>query len=248
MEPIEVGKLDELLDRATNLMNRVEDTYLVAKDILMGTQIGDWIADLKASGTASATYGDSSRMNVLIANEDAANNSDVAKYLVQWAVANNKFGTYCGAACGAVSGVTWDSLTTPNTVMGNAAAFTALCGNSVAIYEVLKVKACKQAIWANLAICDTIIRSSDTASSALEKLCSNVEFRIEEASQGKWFVHRVNSNNRPPLSVKITYAPNGEKDELTVQGNGRALYIKRFATSLQSVGVVSMNACAVDFS
>lgn len=248
MDTVVYDRIEDVLGRIESLYGRVEDTYLVAKDILLGTQISDWIADLKASGTASATYSDASRMNVLIANEDAANNSDVAKYLVQWAVANNKFGTYCGGACGTVSGVTWDSLTTPNAVAANATAFTALCGNSVAIYEVLKVKVCKQAIWANLTICDTIIRGSNTAMSALEKLCSNITFRVDKASQGKWFVHRVNSYNDPPLSVKITYAPGGEKDQLVVHGNGTALYIKRFATSLQSVGVTSMDACAVDFS
>lgn len=248
MDTVVYDRIEDVLGRIESLFGRVEDTYLVAKDILMGTQIGDWIADLKASGTASATYGDEERMNTLIANEDAANNSDVAKYLVQWAVANNKFGTYCGGACGAVSGVTWDSLTTPNAVAANATAFTALCGNSVAIYEVFKVKVCKQAIWANLTICDTIIRGSDAAMSALEKLCSNLSFRHDKVSQGKWFVHRVNSYNDPPLSVKITYAPNGENDEVSVPGNGNAVYIKRFATSLQSVGVTSMNACAVDFS
>lgn len=248
MDTVVYDRIEDVLGRIESLYGRVEDTYLVAKDILMGTQIGDWIADLKASGTASATYGDEERMNTLIANEDAANNSDVAKYLVQWAVANNKFGTYCGGACGAVSGVTWDSLTTPNAVTANAAAFTALCGNSVAIYEVLKVKVCKQAIWANLTICDTIIRGSDTAMSALEKLCSNITFKSKEASHGKWFVSRVNSYNDPPLSVKVTYAPNGAADELDVQGKGKALYIRRFVTSLQSVGVTSMDACAVDFS
>lgn len=170
MDKVVYDRIDDVLNRVESLFGRVEDTYLVAKDILLGTQISDWIADLKASGTASATYGDASRMNVLIANSDAANNSDVAKYLVQWAVANNKFGTYCGAACGAVSGVAWDSLTTPNAVMGNATAFTALCRNSVSFKTAMQNDDCRNSIWNNSTVTENPIRSSSVAINVLNNL------------------------------------------------------------------------------
>lgn len=170
MDTVVYDRIEDVLGRIESLYGRVEDTYLVAKDILLGTQISDWIADLKASGTASATYSDASRMNVLIANEDAANNSDVAKYLVQWAVANNKYGTYCGAACGAVSGVTWDSLTTPNAVMSNATAFTALCGNSVALNEAMLSDDCKASIWNNALVTENPLRNSSIALNVLNSL------------------------------------------------------------------------------
>lgn len=160
MDTVVYDRIEDVLGRIESLYGRVEDTYLVAKDILLGTQISDWIADLKASGTVSATYSDASRMNVLIANEDAANNQDVAKYLVQWAVANNKFGTYCGAACGPVSGVTWDSLTTPNAVMGNATAFTALWENVVVYTEIMNNFNCKRAIWECSTVTEPIISGS----------------------------------------------------------------------------------------
>lgn len=163
MEPIEVGKLDELLDRATSLMNRVEDTYLVAKDILMGTNIADWVADLEASGTGSATYADSDRMNALIGNTDACRNVNVAQYLLDWAVAQNKASTYFSSALGDVSGVTWESLTSVNAIMANSTAFTAIAGDSL-VYEVTaKNVPCRQAIFSNADTTEDIIKASNTA-------------------------------------------------------------------------------------
>lgn len=163
MEPIEVGKLDELLERATSLMNRVEDTYLVAKDILLGTNISDWVADLEASGTSSATYGDSDRMNALIENTDACRNANVAQYLLAWAVLQNKANTYFGSALGDSSGVTWESLTSVNAIMANSAAFTAIAGDSL-VYEVTaKNVPCRQAIFSNSDTTEDIIKASDTA-------------------------------------------------------------------------------------
>lgn len=163
MEPIEVSKLDELLERATSLMNRVEDTYLVAKDILMGTNIADWVADLAASGTGSATYADSERMNALIENTDACRNVNVAQYLLDWAVAQNKANTYFGSALGDSSGVTWESLTSVNAIMANSAAFTAIAGDSL-VYEVTANNVpCRRAIFSNSDITEDIIKASDTA-------------------------------------------------------------------------------------
>lgn len=244
-------RIDDVLNRVESLFGRVEDTYLVAKDILLGTQISDWIADLKASGTASATYSDATRMNALIANEDAANNSDVAKYLVQWAVANNKYGTYCGAACGAVSGVTWDSLTTPNAVMGNATAFTALCGNSTAIYETLNVKSCRQAIWSNLSICDSIIRSNNTSLKAMQSLCKS-SYRIASSNytplSGKYFLYYLQCNNSDTFSAKLIYAPENAEKTIPISGYKNKDIVNRFVTYGESIGVVSIPACALDFS
>ena len=192
MDTVVYDRIEDVLGRIESLYGRVEDTYLVAKDILMGTQISDWIADIKASGTASATYQDASRMNALIANEDAANNQDVAKYLVQWAVANNKFGTYCGAACGAVSGVTWDSLTTPNAVMSNATAFTALWNSSVAYTEIMNNYNTKRAIWDCSAVTEPVISNHPVILAKLQTFSKKTS-QTEGPNDVQFFIFSVGS-------------------------------------------------------
>lgn len=208
MDTVVYDRIEDVLGRIESLYGRVEDTYLVAKDILLGTQISDWIADLKASGTASATYSDASRMNVLIANEDAANNQDVAKYLVQWAVANNKYGTYCGAACGAVSGVTWDSLPTPNAVMGNATAFTALCGNSVATEATVRNSTCKQAMWANITVCEPILTASSEALLAMRNVAGTNK-NVNQSVLEKIFLVDLTANLASSANLSLVYAAGG---------------------------------------
>lgn len=208
MDTVVYDRIEDVLGRIESLYGRVEDTYLVAKDILLGTQISDWIADLKASGTASATYSDATRMNALIANEDAANNVDVAKYLVQWAVANNKYGTYCGAACGAVSGVTWDSLTTPNAVMSNATAFTALCGNSVATEATVRNSTCKQAMWANITVCEPILTASSEALLAMKNVAGTNK-NVNQSVLEKIFLVDLTANLASSANLSLVYAAGG---------------------------------------
>ena len=230
-------RIDDVLNRVESLFGRVEDTYLVAKDILMGTQISDWIADLKASGTASATYSDATRMNALIANEDAANNVDVAKYLVQWAVANNKFGTYCGGACGAVGGVTWDSLTTPNAVAGNAAAFTALCENSVAFKACLNVSDTKTAIVDNATTTESIIRTSNAALSVLNGMKTR---KTSIYSSEVWFLLYAQSEGTG-ANASGTATPNyltGSYGDVSVSYSNRKVEVNRFIQGGTSSGQV----------
>lgn len=231
MDTVVYDRIEDVLGRIESLYGRVEDTYLVAKDILLGTQISDWIADLKASGTASATYSDASRMNALIANEDAANNSDVAKYLVQWAVANNKYGTYCGAACGAVSGVTWDSLTTPNAVMGNATAFTALCGNSVATEATVRNSTCKQAMWANITVCEPILTASSEALLAMRNVAGTNK-TVNQSVLEKIFLVDLTAHSAVSADLSLVYAAGGS-------GQQRVMYGTTFTSNrfLQSLSI-----------
>lgn len=189
-------------------------------------------------------------MGELIASKDVANNKDVAKYLVQWAADNNKFGTYCGSACGAVSNVTWNALTTPSAVTGSVNAFTALCENSIAMTEVLKNKKCKQAIWGNLSICDAIIRKSNNAISILRGIGVNGSFNAEDygVTTGKFFVNYVTVGNRDYFTARITYAPGGEQEDVKEIGYGEKKSILRFATRLEAVDITGMNFNYVDFS
>lgn len=246
MDTVVYDRIEDVLGRIESLYGRVEDTYLVAKDILLGTQISDWIADLKASGTASATYSDATRMNALIANEDAANNSDVAKYLVQWAVANNKYGTYCGAACGAVSGVTWGSLTTPNAVAGNGAAFTALCENSVAFYASMSVQTFRQAVWSNLSVTDTIIRTSSVAMNVLKTIAGDdVSWRQDYDIQG--FIISITIYNSGSYAVSITTEP-GSTVVTKNAGYEREISVNRFASKIDATTINGGYMKFVDFS
>lgn len=184
MEPIEVGKLDELLKRAENLMNRVEDTYLVAKDILMGTNVADWVEDLATSGKQSATYSDADRMNVLIANVDAVNNINVTQYLCDWAAANNKAGVYFGTVLGNVSGVTWDSLTTAAQVCGNAAAFTAIANNNTTISVSLSNSTMRQAMYNAYATTESILAASSVAMNVVRSLATTKNLDDNAATIG----------------------------------------------------------------
>ena len=246
MDTVVYDRIEDVLGRIESLYGRVEDTYLVAKDILLGTQISDWIADLKASGTASATYSDASRMNALIANEDAANNVDVAKYLVQWAVANNKFGTYCGAACGAVSGVTWDSLTTPNAVMSNAAAFTALCGNSVAFKASMQNGSCKSAIYNNANVTEGVIRSSSTGMTVFRGLTQSFSISMSNNSREQnMFVLYVLADVQDTV-VTLGYET-GNHGTVNVPRDGR-VDINRFANSISQTSPMALSVTYVDFS
>lgn len=160
MEPIEVSKLDELLERATSLMNRVEDTYLVAKDILLGTQISDWIADLAASGTSSATYQDASRMNTLIANEDAVNTTSIATLLRDWSIANNKTGIFFGTYLNNPSEVDWSSLTTPSSITANAIALNAIIGNDTAFKYAFDLTAFRNTLYDNSFVTESIMQAN----------------------------------------------------------------------------------------
>lgn len=174
MEPIEVGKLDEILTRLdaqdaqlASIFALSNETNALAKDILQGTQIAEWIEDLQTSGTSSATYADDDRMEVLIGNTNAAQNVAIAQYLLDWAVAHNQTGTYLGACVGDVAGVTWSSLTTPTQVCGNSSAFSAAANNDTAFNAMLGNASCKSAMYDGYATTENVIRSSAVALAAL---------------------------------------------------------------------------------
>lgn len=174
MEPIEVSKLDELMAKHAELKAAVDsfgatldeiqtyanETNVVVKDILSGRQISEWIQDLKTFGTSADTYSNSDRMNTLLADSDAAKNPDVEGYILQWALANNKFGTYLNTAIGTVSGVNWTSLTTPEQVFSNSTAANAVFGSSVAFNNILDTGGCGQAIVDNYTITESLLENN----------------------------------------------------------------------------------------
>lgn len=242
MDKVVYDRIDDVLNRVESLFGRVEDTYLVAKDILLGTQISDWIADLKASGTSSATYQDASRMNALIANNDAANNSDVAKYLVQWAIANNKFGTYCGGACENVSGVSWDSLTTPNAVMGNAAGFTALCENAIASKEIMNNPTCRSAICENAAVTEPVFRMKQHS---FIRDYSQTQTISQPISNVKYYVYQA-TNNGASTAYKFTKKAGGTQT-VNIGSNATAPVEGCFTTGISWTGSSTIHIWYIGF-
>lgn len=142
---IEIDKLDNLLARHAELkvvvdafgqtLNEVQryvnETNIVVKDILEGKQISTWVDDLSASGKNSATYKDASRMNALLGSKDACRNNKVSQHIFDFAVANNKTGTYFGTALDNTGGVSWAALTPPASVCGNTAAFSLVAKDAI---------------------------------------------------------------------------------------------------------------------
>lgn len=120
MDKVVYDRIEDVLSRIESLYGRVEDTYLVAKDILMGTNIADWIADLKDFGKSSVTYADASRMNTLIANEDAAKNADVNQILFDWSLDNSTLGTFLESCIGDTSSASFEAVTTFQTLIDTA--------------------------------------------------------------------------------------------------------------------------------
>lgn len=172
MDTVVYDRIEDVLGRIESLYGRVEDTYLVAKDILLGTQISDWIADLKASGTASATYSDASRMNVLIANEDAVNNTEITKYLCSWAIANNKVGLYFGTFVSEVSDVNWEECTTVQQLYANTTAFNAVANNANSFNALLNNSTMKNSLYTYWQNVENSLANSSVATNKLSSLSS----------------------------------------------------------------------------
>lgn len=145
----DVALFGSMLDDIQNFTN---ETNVVVKDILLGTQIADWIEDLKASGTSSATYNDETRMNTLIANTDAARTTSISQILYDWSVSKNKTGVYFGACVGNVSDVNWNNLTTPSAVTSNLNAFEAVAKDEIAFRVSMDNSVTKTAIRTNWSV------------------------------------------------------------------------------------------------
>lgn len=160
MDTVVYDRIEDVLGRIESLYGRVEDTYLVAKDILLGTQISDWIADLAASGTSSATYQDASRMNTLIANNDAVNTTSIATLLRDWSIANNKTGIFFGTYLNNPSGVDWSSLTTPSSITANAIALNAIVGNDTAFRYAFDLTAFRNTLYDNSLVTESIMQAN----------------------------------------------------------------------------------------
>ena len=165
MGAIERDKLDEILkilnkqdEKLSKVYQFSNETNAVVKDILMGTQTSDWIKDLETNGTGSATYKDASRMETLIALEDACLNLNITSMLCEWAVDNNKAGTYFGTVLGEVSGVNWSNLTSINSLSANSTALTEILTNTTTLDVFMNNAKCKQSLYINYSVSSEILK------------------------------------------------------------------------------------------
>lgn len=126
----------------------VADIKITVEDIYTGNQLSEWIDDLESFGSGSTTYRDAARMNTLITNYEACSNTAIDNHLFNWALVNNKLGTFIGTALNNTS-VSWSSLTTPNSIAANSSAFAAMGRDSRVFGLYFENSTCKQCIWNN---------------------------------------------------------------------------------------------------
>lgn len=165
MGAIERDKLDEILkilnkqdEKLSKLYQFSNETNAVVKDILLGTNVAEWIDDLETNGTSSATYKDASRMETLIATEDACLNLTITELLCSWAVDNSKAGTYFGTIIGDVSGVTWSSLTSIDTVTANSTALSSVLKNATTLDVFMNNTKCRKSLYTNYSVSADILK------------------------------------------------------------------------------------------
>ena len=222
-------RIDELKNTADAILNFASETNIVVKDILQGRQISDWVEDLKTHGTNSDTYKNSERMNALIADRDSCMNPDVESYILKWGIANNKIGIYLNSVIGNVSGVTWSSLTTPNSVFSNSKAVDAVFGSSIAFNNIINTGGCGKAIIDNYSITESRITSNPTSWSIINNrkkseniLNAGIYTEVTRDNIAYYAFHYyVGAAQSASSSVSITVI-NGNSINKSVGSSGRA--------------------------
>lgn len=256
---IEFGGMLENVQAFTN------ETNVVVKDILNGRQLSEWIADLAASGKSSATYADSSRMQALAEDTDACKNVQVTQHIFDWSVINNKVGTYYNSYFGAVSGVTWDKLTTPSLVYANSNAFKKIANDSDVFKTAMSNSAARVAMFNNYGTTESIINSSSVAMSYLNsvrKFVTIYDYWNDDYKPitGKLFILSASNgyNSFDRLTVSITNPKNSVSEIDLGEYRGYAgdsdFYfkdVKKFASKVSagpSNTTNTVNVRYVDFS
>lgn len=227
------AEFDDVLAAINNVQLRVDDIYF-------GNQISEWIEDLNSSGKNSLTYQDSVKMNTLISNTAACNDSRVAIYLLEWAIDNNKVGIFYGSSVGDAGEITWDSLATLDSVMSNNAAFTEIANNYTAITASLNLKDGRDSIISNYSVTENIIRASDTSLSSLKTIKKSGSISSGTVEK-PMFLLSASSSNLAGISI---YTKSGGK----IYGTQIYNNLNRFITKIESVQNKSMSYEYVDFS
>lgn len=153
----------------TDVITAISNVQLRVDDIYLGSQVSDWVTDLETFGTSSVTYGDPTRMNVIVANSSACKNNDISSIILDWAIANNKAGTYFGSIFENDASVAWNTLSTIANVMGNNAAFSKIANDSFAFEKSMNNSSCRNAIYNAKSVTESIINNSSVAKTELGK-------------------------------------------------------------------------------
>ena len=219
-------------------LNTLSSTIKVTvDDILNGTQLAEWIADLEAAGKSSTTYNDANRMNKLITNDVACRNTNINQHLFDWSASNNKVGTFYNTGIGAVSGVNWSSLSSISSVTNNTNAFRAVANDSVLFEVLFNNTTAKETLWTNSSVTESVLQNSTTALNVLNKhktmLTWMPSFNTVSES-GAWFLLSIDNEvywNPIDITLKNGGAlENFGKDEATSSVN--RINVNRFVTSV----------------
>ena len=191
--------IEALQKTQASSLSKINDTYLICKDILTGQQVSDWVADLKAYGTSSETYANSSRMTTLVNSSDAVGDSGVTKTILGWSLDNAMVGTYFGTLTGDTT-VSWSSLTTADELVSSEDAFAAMCSNDDAWSRLRDTNALKTAT-ANIfsTTLASYVKNSAAvkerldkeSTSELTKTGASVTYSFKEKH---WYVYDVNAS------------------------------------------------------
>lgn len=120
-----IVRLDGIKGQIDEVYTFVNETNIVVKDILNGSKIQEWIADLAASGKESGTYKDSSRMNTLLGNSDACKNATINQHLFDYSYDNSMIGKFFGS----VFNKDWNSITTFTQALQNSTIMSLVMNN-----------------------------------------------------------------------------------------------------------------------
>lgn len=173
------AKIDGLDVDITTLNNTTFEIKATVADILNGTQLSEWMADLEAAGKSSTTYGDYNRMNTLVSNDVACKNTNINQHIFDWSVTNNKVGTFFSTAMGG----NWSSLTTCNAVYKNSSAFSSIANNENMFTIAMNNTISKNSMYSSYNVTESIIAGSSTALKVLDGM--KTKKRIPYTSGGQ---------------------------------------------------------------
>lgn len=229
------AEFNDVLAAISNVQLRVDDIYF-------GNQLSEWVSDLETFGKSSVTYKDASRMSTIVSSVDACKNENISTMILEWAVSNNKVGTYFGSILNNPASVSWTSLSTPANVMGNSSAFTLIGKDTNALSKVMNNSNCKIQIYNQRGTTQNVIRSNSDILENLRKYKTQKRASISSDNKttewsGNYFVFLVYFNNdyKADGSVKMgsstiwSGAPDGTSENINKFAD--YLYIKGWYNS-----------------
>lgn len=208
-EQIETG-LSGIIYDINHILNTVDETNLIVKDILKGTNIAQWVNDLIEFGEESVTYKDNDRMNTIVSDTSACKNAQVTDLILKWASLNNKTGTYFGNILEISNTAPWESLRTPANVMSNEEAFKTIVKDKNALARLMNNAICKIEIYNQKNVTQNVLKSDATALSNFKAYSKKLNLHVtnnvnNKTWNGKYFVFSVflDSNYNAKATVKM---------------------------------------------